>query len=563
MKDLIWAPILRSSSSSSISSSGPGTNLVRIQHGYDRASNRLWRQDPVAAANSAAFDELYAYDGLYRLKAMQRGTLNGSRTAIVGGTATFGQCWTLDATGNWKGFREDNSGSGTWSLVQARSASTANEISAITNSVGSAWANPAYDPNGNMTKIPQPAAPDSGFTGTYDAWNRLVKLVDVGTGHPVQENVFDGVRRRTVQKSYTAGTLAETRHHFYSASWQVLEERVGASTDADRQSVWGPRYIDDLVLRDRDTSGDGLLDERLYAVQDPNWNVVGIVDPMGIVQERYMYDAYGDCGPLSPTFGSRASSSVSWDHLFAGYRFDRSTNLYAVRNRFLNTRVGVWLSRDPVQYDNERRLYEYASANPIRKVDANGLDDEDFDPSKIPGANPTKDNPKCFKINLRDFRKWYEDKHALYTRLLLKELDRGCIGLAAARQACDPRSGPYQTFPENAPNTTCYREEANADAHDCGEHSKFIFAKQGIWKDGKEPIEKADGSVPTDSVTGDPPKSGKYNYISVILGWYWWINHQEFYNADDPQILTICDKPYKGPDYPETIWCATCRDCPP
>ena len=86
---------------------GTSTDAVRIQHGYDRASNRLWRQDPVATANGAAFDELYAYDGLYRLKTMQRGTLNGTQTAITPGTATFGQCWTLDPTGNWKGFRED------------------------------------------------------------------------------------------------------------------------------------------------------------------------------------------------------------------------------------------------------------------------------------------------------------------------------------------------------------------------------------------------------------------------------------------------------------------------
>ena len=31
----------------------------------------------------------------------------------------------------------------------------------ITNSVGAAWVNPVYNPNGNMTTIPQPAAPNS------------------------------------------------------------------------------------------------------------------------------------------------------------------------------------------------------------------------------------------------------------------------------------------------------------------------------------------------------------------------------------------------------------------
>ncbi len=48
------------------------------------------------------------------------------------------------------------------------------------------------------------------------------------------------------------------------------------SSNPNRQYVWGERYIDDLILRDRDTTGDGTLDERLYALQDANWNVVAV-----------------------------------------------------------------------------------------------------------------------------------------------------------------------------------------------------------------------------------------------------------------------------------------------
>ena len=149
VKDLVWAPGggSSSSSSSSGSSSAAGTNLVRIQHGYDRAGNRLWRKDLVAESYSAGLDELYGYDGLYRLKSVNRGTLNAGNTAISTGTGTFNQCWTLDSTGNWKGFREDASGSGSWSLIQSRSANPVNEITAITNAVGSAWAQPVYDKN--------------------------------------------------------------------------------------------------------------------------------------------------------------------------------------------------------------------------------------------------------------------------------------------------------------------------------------------------------------------------------------------------------------------------------
>ena len=48
------------------------TDTDRIKYGYGRASNRVWREDTVAASGSKYFDELYFYDGLYRLEDMQR-----------------------------------------------------------------------------------------------------------------------------------------------------------------------------------------------------------------------------------------------------------------------------------------------------------------------------------------------------------------------------------------------------------------------------------------------------------------------------------------------------------
>ncbi len=59
----------------------------------------------VAGSLGKEFDELYAYDGIQRLKEMARGTLNSTKTALT--TETFGQCWTLDSPRNWQGFREE------------------------------------------------------------------------------------------------------------------------------------------------------------------------------------------------------------------------------------------------------------------------------------------------------------------------------------------------------------------------------------------------------------------------------------------------------------------------
>ena len=94
-----------------------------------------------------AFDELYSYDGLHRLKNMGRGTLSFGDSSLA--TTDFAQCWTLDSTSNWSGFKEATSG-GSWTTVQSRTANTVNEISDITNTVGSSWVMPAYDAAGNM-----------------------------------------------------------------------------------------------------------------------------------------------------------------------------------------------------------------------------------------------------------------------------------------------------------------------------------------------------------------------------------------------------------------------------
>jgi hypothetical protein len=71
----------------------PDVDTARIKHGYDRAGNRLWREDTVAGANSKHLDELYTYDGIYRLKTFKRGDLSSSKDGINTGTLNFQQEW--------------------------------------------------------------------------------------------------------------------------------------------------------------------------------------------------------------------------------------------------------------------------------------------------------------------------------------------------------------------------------------------------------------------------------------------------------------------------------------
>ncbi|MGE0377508.1 MAG: hypothetical protein AB7I48_24080 [Planctomycetaceae bacterium] len=151
---------------------GP-TDVARYKYGYDRASNRLWREDTVATSQSQAFDELYEYDGLYRLHEMGRGTLNGGHTVLT--TLTFAQCWTLDETGNWSGFRSDDNGNGVWNLEQERTANMVNEITGLTPPSSPAGYSHYYDRAGNLSRIPS-TTPASGLTWptlTVDEWDTL------------------------------------------------------------------------------------------------------------------------------------------------------------------------------------------------------------------------------------------------------------------------------------------------------------------------------------------------------------------------------------------------------
>jgi RHS repeat-associated protein len=325
----------------------------------------------VATTAGQAFDELYSYDGVNQLRSFQRGSLAGGETSLASGSENFAQNWTLDATGNWVQFQEDDTGSGTWSLDQTRTHDTANEIASFAESAGPTWSQPAYDRNGNMTSMPQPGSPAASFTCTYDAWNRLVKVVVSSTGQTVAEYQYDGRGFRVLRSGYTTGTISERRHYYYNSSWQVLEERIEQSPIPNTQSlipssqhVWGLRYIDDIVLRDR-------VSERLYYVQDANWNVTSLLDTAANPLERYVYDAYGTVTVYDGAWGSAFSASAfDNETLYTGRQLDPDTGLYGYRTRYFASGVGTFLGADSVGYQGgDPNLYRYVGNQPLVYVD--------------------------------------------------------------------------------------------------------------------------------------------------------------------------------------------------
>jgi RHS repeat-associated protein len=136
------------------------------------------------------------------------------------------------------------------------------------------------------------------------------------------------------------------------------------------QSTGG--YVDSLVLRDRNTDGNGEPDERLYALQDSRYNVVALADVGGAVKERFNYSAFGNVGFFADNFEPISSSSYGWDVLFSGYLRDDWVGLYCVRHRYYHAQLGRWLARDPIEEKGGLNLYGYVSNNPINTTDPTG-----------------------------------------------------------------------------------------------------------------------------------------------------------------------------------------------
>ncbi len=166
--------------------SGSNTDVERYQYGYDRAGNRLFKDNTVISDLS----EQYAYDALGQLTDYQQGT--------PGDAVTRTQSWDLDPLGNWSTVTTDG-------VDQIRTHNAQNELTGI----GEA-ASLTYDGNGNLT------TDENEFQFRWDAWNRLVQVRDASAAVVATYGRDALGRRITVEQGETV------TGRYFSSSWQLL-----------------------------------------------------------------------------------------------------------------------------------------------------------------------------------------------------------------------------------------------------------------------------------------------------------------------------------------------------
>ncbi|MDR2440078.1 MAG: hypothetical protein LBE12_12020, partial [Planctomycetaceae bacterium] len=186
--------------------------FVHIIHSYDYNGNRTKRYDPVYAANS----ELYTYDNLGQIKTLNRGVLNTAQNEVM--TVNHSESRNFDKTGNWSQYTKNGN-------VENRTHNAANELQGIAT----------HDANGNMVLMP-------GLKGKYDAWNRLVEVRD-SSDNLIASYEYNGLNQR-IKK--TVGSIVTKS--FFNENWQEVESITNNQVTS---YVWGIRYIDDLILREK------------------------------------------------------------------------------------------------------------------------------------------------------------------------------------------------------------------------------------------------------------------------------------------------------------------------
>ena len=175
-------------------------------------------------------------------------------------------------------------------------------------------------------------------TYTFDADNMLATASVLGGGADAGSYTYDALDRR-VTKTTASGTTVFVSLSDPSGSGmgQVIQEYDDASSTPSRQYVYGS-YVDEPLAQVAPGTGDLLFYHR-----NRQFNVVGLTDASGVVQELYRYTPYGSQTILAPdgvTVRTASSFHAGQTPGHQGLHHDAESGLIYNRGRYRHTDLG-------------------------------------------------------------------------------------------------------------------------------------------------------------------------------------------------------------------------------
>ena len=181
----------------------------------------------------------------------------------------------------------------------------------------------------------------------FDVWNQLVKTT-VGKKTATYSYNAEGYRVSKTENE-------RTTNYLYEADKVVLETDVEGNETA--RNIYG------LNLLTRTAQND-----TMNYMYNGHGDVTALVGENGAIQATYYYDAFGNI--------TEQTGDVNNNITYAGYQYDKETDLYYLNARYYDSKTARFLSEDTYTGNTNDplslNLYTYCHNEPMMYVDPSG-----------------------------------------------------------------------------------------------------------------------------------------------------------------------------------------------
>jgi len=387
----------------------------------------------------------------------------------------------------------------------------------------------------------------------WDIQDRLTEIRDVES-NLVARYYYDPFGRR-LSKTVFSGASSNVTYFLYADEGLVAEfDEAGneiRSYGYAPGSMWmnNPLYL----------QVSGLSTQVYFYLTDHLGAPQKLVDKNGAVVWSMVSESFGKT-VVSP------DSTVTNNLRFSSQYFDAESGLHYNTMRYYDPETGRYLGRDPVREREGLNHFCFVENRPLVNYDPNGEE---------PHREIELNKRKCRYYSRAEYEKWLADNKIILSPAQRFNLNLGCVGFTCQAQGNIPQPGADRAFPQNAPDTICWKaKDKNMALHrQCPKErpKRVAFIVQGRWagEGAKEPKElPPDNHIPNDSIA----KGLAWNYWTETSDRTWvTANASVFIEGGaipsapeiDPnrlarQFIRICSDPPETRIYQAEMWRATC-----
>lgn len=228
---------------------------------------------------------------------------------------------------------------------------------------------PSFDADGNQTSY-QANTSSTKISGAvdYNAENQIC-LIRNNTENGRFTCFYDAFGRRISKNDWFWGSDTLITRYLYAGTQLLAEFKANPVTPNEfslgQTYFWDPTQpIATRVLALRKDRSNYPLS---YLTYDLTKNVCERISATGAVEDEFWYDPFGNLISYH--------NDLSIRFLFSSEYFDRETGLYSYLFRYYNSRIGNWMTRDPIGEGSKQNLYGMCGNNVLNDWDTGGLID--------------------------------------------------------------------------------------------------------------------------------------------------------------------------------------------